>query len=278
MLADTAELSRAAAKEGVGLGAFNVILLEQAEAFVAAAEATGMPVVLQYSQNAVKYHRGQLAPLALALLALARLSPAKVAVHLDHAEDVDLCREAIRLGFSSIMYDGSRLSDEDNRITTALIATEAHQSGVSIEAELGEVGGKNGVHAPGVRTNPSDALKFATDTGVDLLAVAVGSSHAMQTRDAILDTNLISALQKSVPVPLVLHGSSGVSDSGMQAAIKAGMTKINVSTHLNTVFTTALRSELEQQPRLTDPRKYVGPAAQVMQTEAERLLRLYQMR
>lgn len=278
MLADTAELSRAAAKDGVGLGAFNVILLEQAEAFVAAAEATGMPVVLQYSQNAVKYHRGQLAPLALALLELARLSPAKVAVHLDHAEDIDLCREAISLGFSSIMYDGSRLSDEDNRTTTALIAAEAHQSGVSVEAELGEVGGKNGVHAPGVRTDPADALKFATDTGVDLLAVAVGSSHAMQTRDAILDTNLISALQESVPVPLVLHGSSGVSDSGMQAAIKAGMTKINVSTHLNTVFTTALRSELEQQPRLTDPRKYVGPAAQVMQTEAERLLRLYQMR
>ncbi len=275
MLADTAALARQAREAGQGLGAFNVILLEQAEAFVAAAESTGHPVVLQLSENAVKYHRGSLAPLGRALVALAEGSAAPVAVHLDHAEDTALCYQAIELGFTSIMYDGSKLPDDENRRTTAEIVRAAHAAGLSVEAELGEVGGKDGVHAPGARTDPADAARFVADTGVDLLAVAVGTSHAMSTRDAVLDLDLIERLAAAVPVPLVLHGSSGVSDLGMQAAIRAGMVKINVSTHLNGVFTRAARVELEANPKLTDPRKYLGPGSTAMQKEAARLLNLY---
>lgn len=275
MLRDAAELARDAVSKGVGVGAFNVILLEQAEGFIGAAESENSPVILQLSQNAVSYHRGQLAPLAMALVSLAEQANVPVGVHLDHAESVDLCKEALDLGFTSIMYDGSKLPDAENRSTTSMISELAHAAGVSVEAELGEVGGKNGVHDPSARTDPAEARQFVADTGVDLLAVAVGSSHAMATREAVLDNDLISAISAVVPVPLVLHGSSGVDDAGMLAAIRAGMTKINVSTHLNGVFTAELRQVLDTNPKLIDPRKYIGPGIAVMEAEAARLLRLY---
>lgn len=275
MLADTAVLARDCAARKVGLAAFNVVLLDHAEAFVDAAENTGLPLVLQLSQNAVKYHGGRLRPLGRALIELAEASTVPVSVHLDHAESTDLCHEAVELGFTSIMYDGSKLPDAQNRETTAEITAFAHEHGVSVEAELGEVGGKNGVHDPSARTNPEDAAKFVADTGVDLLAVAVGSSHAMATREAVLDNQLIAAIHELVPVPLVLHGSSGVPDEGMVAAIQAGMTKINVSTHLNVVFTQGVRQILDENPKIVDPRKYVGPATHLVQEEVERLMRLY---
>ena len=275
MLADTAVLARDCAARKVGLAAFNVVLLDHAEAFVDAAENTGLPLVLQLSQNAVKYHGGRLRPLGRALIELAEASTVPVSVHLDHAESTDLCREAVELGFTSIMYDGSKLPDAQNRETTAEITAFAHKHGVSVEAELGEVGGKNGVHDPSARTNPEDAAQFVADTGVDLLAVAVGSSHAMATREAVLDNQLIAAIHELVPVPLVLHGSSGVPDDGMVAAIQAGMTKINVSTHLNVVFTQGVRQILDENPKIVDPRKYVGPATHLVQEEVERLMRLY---
>ena len=275
MLADTAVLARDCAARKVGLAAFNVVLLDHAEAFIDAAENTGLPLVLQLSQNAVKYHGGRLRPLGRALIELAEASTVPVSVHLDHAESTDLCREAVELGFTSIMYDGSKLPDAQNRQTTAEITAFAHEHGVSVEAELGEVGGKNGVHDPSARTNPEDAAQFVADTGVDLLAVAVGSSHAMATREAVLDNQLIAAIHELVPVPLVLHGSSGVPDEGMVAAIQAGMTKINVSTHLNVVFTQGVRQILDENPKIVDPRKYVGPATHLVQEEVERLMRLY---
>ena len=223
----------------------------------------------------MKYHGGRLRPLGRALIELAAASTVPVSVHLDHAESTDLCREAVELGFTSIMYDGSKLPDAQNRETTAEITAFAHEHGVSVEAELGEVGGKNGVHDPSARTNPEDAAQFVADTGVDLLAVAVGSSHAMATREAVLDNQLIAAIHELVPVPLVLHGSSGVPDEGMVAAIQAGMTKINVSTHLNVVFTQGVRQILDENPKIVDPRKYVGPATHLVQEEVERLMRLY---
>lgn len=274
-LVDIREIAADAAARKVGLGAFNVVLLEFADAQIQAAEETGLPIILQLSQNAVKYHNGRLAPLGSALIAFAQQAKVPVAVHLDHAEDVDLCRAAVDLGFNSVMFDGSHLDDATNRDTTAMVVDFCHAAGVAVEAELGEVGGKNGVHDPSARTSPEDAAKFVADTGVDLLAVAVGSSHAMTTRGAVLDTDLIEAIRDAVPVPLVLHGSSGVSDEGMQAAIRSGMTKINVSTHLNVGFTGVVRQILAEDEKLVDPRKYVGPGRTHVKDEVARLLKLY---
>ena len=261
-----------ASAAGRAVAAFNVIQLEHAEAYAAAAERVGLPVVMQISENCVRYH-GSLAPLAAATLAIADACSQPVVVHLDHAEDVALVEEAVRLGLTSVMFDGSTLPDDENRSETRRVVELCRSAGVSVEAELGEVGGKDGVHAPGVRTDPADAARFVADTGVDALAVAVGSSHAMTDRTAELDTDLIAALRDSVSVPLVLHGSSGVPDAGLVAAVRAGMTKVNIATHLNQVFTRAMTERLELSPTV-DTRKYLGAARDAVTDEAARLLRL----
>ena len=195
-------------------------------------------------------------------------------LHLDHAESVALVDDAIRLGFTSVMFDGSKLDDASNRSTTREVVVRCHAGGVSVEAELGEIGGKDGVHAPGVRTDPADAAAFAADTGVDALAVAVGSSHAMTSRTATLDLDLIARIRAAVPVPLVLHGSSGVADESLVAAVAHGMTKVNIATHLNSAFTAAVRDHLADNPTVVDTRRYLGAGRAAVQAEAARLLRL----
>ena len=273
---DLASVLAGARAEGRAVAAFNVIQLEHAEAYATAAERVRLPVVMQISENCVRYH-GSLAPIALATLAIADACAQPVVVHLDHAEDTTLVEEAVRLGLTSVMYDGSTLPDEANRAETARVVALCHAAGIGVEAELGEVGGKDGVHAPGVRTDPADAARFVADTGVDALAVAVGSSHAMTDRTAELDTDLIGALRDSVPVPLVLHGSSGVPDDGLVAAVKAGMTKVNVATHLNQVFTRAMTERLDASPTV-DTRKYLGAARDAVADEAARLMQLLALR
>lgn len=267
----THEIVNAAAKAGKGAGAFNVIQIELAEALTAGAADVGAPVILQISENAVKYH-GSLAPIACATLTIARQSPTPVGVHLDHAESVELIHEAVALGFTSVMFDGSHLDYDENVRVTAEVARHCHENGVGIEAELGEVGGKDGVHAPGVRTDPEEAKAFVEATGVDALAVAVGSSHAMVSRDAKLDFELIARMREIVPVPLVLHGSSGVADADLTRAVEAGMTKVNISTHLNHAFTDTVRAVLEANPEMVDTRKYLGPGREAVRAEVSRLL------
>ncbi len=272
-LARLTEVLAPAAASGAGLGAFNVFSIEHAEALSTAAETAGTPVVLQISQNAVRYH-GALAPIGLATLALARQGAVPMVVHLDHVTDESLVDEAVLLGFGSVMFDASTMPYADNVTATAAIARRCHDNGLDIEAELGEVGGKDGVHGSGVRTRPDEAAAFVEATGVDALAVAVGSSHAMTERRVALDLELINALHAAVPVPLVLHGSSGVPDGELARAVQAGMTKINIATHLNHVFTDSVRATLAGNPSMVDSRKYLGPARDAVAAEAERLLRL----
>jgi fructose-bisphosphate aldolase class II len=259
------------------VGAFNVIHLEHAEALVGAAEDTGLPVVLQVSENTVRWH-GALAPLAAATRVLAERAAVPVVLHLDHAESRALVTESLALGFTSVMFDGSKLDDARNRDETRAVVEECHAHGVAVEAELGEIGGKDGVHAPGVRTDPGDAAQFVADTGVDARAVAVGSSHAMTERTAALDLDLVAAIRDAVPVPLVLHGSSGVPDDGLAAAVRAGMVKVNIATHLQGAFTAAVRDRLDADHRVVDTRRYLGPARDAVRSEAARLLELLALR
>ncbi|MEV8173122.1 class II fructose-bisphosphate aldolase [Microbacterium sp. NPDC079176] len=273
-LVSARELVTDAAARGTGIGAFNVIHLETAEGLVRASADAGLPVILQISQNCADYHGG-LEPIALATLAVARRAQTPVAVHLDHAERPELVDEAIALGFGSVMFDGGALPYDENVALTAAVAERAHAAGVYVEGELGEVGGKDGAHAPGVRTDPDEARAFVAATGVDALAVAVGSSHAMTDRTASLDLALIARLREALPVSLVLHGSSGVSDAVIADAVRAGMTKINVSTHLNGFFTRAIRATLDTDERLVDSRKYLTPARDALAGEAARMLRLF---
>lgn len=268
------DIVRDAASRNVGASAFNVIHLETAEALVAAAERAAKPLILQLSHNCVRYHNDQLEPIAKAMLALADNTEAQIAVHLDHCESVELAKAAIDLGFNSVMYDGSTLAVPENIANTREVVEYAHARGATVEAELGEIGGK-GAHTPGVRTDPEEARQFVADTGVDLLAVAVGSEHAMQSRTASLDLGLIGKLKEAAGVPLVLHGSSGVPDEEIQRGIAAGMTKINVSTHLNGFFTRAIREYLKENPEVTDSRKYIKAGREALSKEAERLIGVF---
>ncbi|MFJ2865613.1 ketose-bisphosphate aldolase [Kitasatospora sp. NPDC087314] len=272
-LTPTGDIVGTAVSANQGVGAFNVIQLEHAEAIVTGAEVAGCPVVLQLSENAVRYHGG-LAPVGAAVLAVARAAAVPVAVHLDHATMPELVEEAVGLGFTSVMFDASVLEYEENVRATAEVVARCHAADVWVEAELGEVGGKDGVHAPGARTEPGEAAAFVAATGVDALAVAVGTSHAMTTRDAELDFALIAELRAAVPVPLVLHGSSGVADDHLTLAVERGMTKINIATHLNQVFTAAVRRALAENGELVDTRRYLGPGRAATAAEVARLLQV----
>ena len=270
-LVSAAEIVAAACAAGRGAGAFNVIGVEHAEAIVTGAEAAGAAVVLQVSENCVAYH-GSLAPIGAATLAVARAAAVPVGVHLDHATSEGLIADAVALGFGSVMFDASVLPYSDNVQATASITAWCHDRGIWVEAELGEVGGKDGVHAAGARTDPDEAASFVAATGVDALAVAVGSSHAMLARIALLDLELIGKLRAGVPVPLVLHGASGVPDDALSAAVAAGLTKINIATQLNKVFTAAVRGCLAGDAAMADPRRYLTKGRAAVAEEVRRLL------
>src|ERR1039457_6376023 len=269
--AGMSEIIQSGRAAGRGIGAFNVIGIEHAEAIVAGAEAAASPVVLQISENCAAYH-GALEPIARACVSIAGSVPVPVAVHLDHATRDDLVHAAAAMGLRSVMYDASALSYARNVETTAAMARWCHDRDIWVEAELGEIGGKNGVHSPLARTRPGEAAAYVAATGVDALAVAVGSSHAMLTRDAALDLGLIAEIHRAVSVPLVLHGSSGVPDRDLDAAIRAGMTKINIATQPKKVFTTALRNCLAADTALVDPRRYGSAGRDAIAPEVARLL------
>ncbi|MFZ3495616.1 class II fructose-bisphosphate aldolase [Streptomyces sp. 5.8] len=262
-----------AAAQGRAVAAFNIITLEHAEAVVAGAESAGLPVVLQLSENAVKFRGGALLPISRAAVAVAEAAGVPVGLHLDHVKSSELLRQAVDAGFSSVMYDAAHLSYAENLEATRSAADWAHVNGLWIEAELGEVGGKNGAapldpHAPGARTDPDEARRFVADSGVDALAVAIGSSHAMTSRTAALDHVLLGRLAKTVDVPLVLHGSSGLPDAELAAAVAGGIRKVNIGTALNVAMTEAIRTHLTT----ADPRPYLTAAREAMAATAAAMI------
>jgi fructose-bisphosphate aldolase, class II len=273
MLVATAELVGAAHAGASGVGAFNVITIEHAEGIVAGAEQAGLPVILQISQNAVGFHGGRLAPIAAATHALAATAAVPVALHLDHVERLDLVEQAAAHGFGSVMFDAATLDYAANVAAVRQAAQRCHQDRLWLEGELGEVGGKNGAHVAGARTDPDEARDYVAATGVDALAVAVGSSHAMVERTATLDHALIRSLRAAVPVPLVLHGSSGVPDEDLAEAVRAGISKVNIGTALNVAFTGAIRGYLASHSGV-DPRRYLAPARTAVADTVGRYLRL----
>ncbi|MFD5402337.1 class II fructose-bisphosphate aldolase [Streptomyces griseorubiginosus] len=278
-LVTTGELVTRAAATRSAVAAFNVITLEHVEAVITGAESLDAPVVLQVSENAVKFRHGRVLPLARAAVTAAERAAVPVALHLDHVQSDDLLREAADAGFSSVMYDAARLPYAENLAATRAAADWAHSQGLWIEAELGEIGGKHGqppldAHAPGARTDPAEARAFVADSGVDALAVAVGSAHAMTERTATLDHDLLKRLAAGLDVPLVLHGSSGVRDDELTAAVAGGIAKVNVGTALNTAMTQAIREHLAAHPEAVDSRTYLGVGRDAMAEATRRIIRM----
>ncbi|MFD8945525.1 class II fructose-bisphosphate aldolase [Streptomyces californicus] len=278
-IAATGDLIAEADARQRAVAAFNVITLEHAEAVAEGAEAAGSPVILQISENAVAYHRGRPAPLARAAAEVAAQAAVPVSLHLDHVQSTELLHRAADCGFSSAMFDAARLPYAENLAATRAAVVWAHERGLWLEAELGQVGGKNGeppldAHAPGARTDPEEARSFVAATGVDALAVAVGTSHAMTSRDAVIDHALLSGLREAVPVPLVLHGSSGASDEELSRAVAGGIRKVNIGTALNIAMTGAIRERLARDERSVDPRRYLADGRDAMAATVARMISL----
>ncbi|MGC3000691.1 class II fructose-bisphosphate aldolase [Streptomyces sp. G35A] len=268
-LTTTGELIAHAAAHRSAVASFNIITLEHVEAVIAGAESVRAPVVLQVSENAVRFRHGRLLPLARAAVAAAERAAVPVALHLDHVRSDALLRQAPDAGFGSVMYDAARLPYAENLAATRAAVDWAHAQGLWIEAELGEIGGKGGkppldAHATGARTDPDQARAFVADSGVDALAVAIGTTHAMTTRTATLDHALLERLSATVDVPLVLHGSSGLPDDELAAAVTGGIAKVNIGTALNIAMTGAIRRFLTDHPEAADSRGYLTAGREAM--------------
>ena len=267
-------------ERGVALPAFNLITLEHAEAIVAAASQAGRGVVLALSENAIRYHGGAAEPI-LAAVHLWRCgpSPGRPAPGPPDRRRPGAPRPsgAPAPYVSSLMYDGGALPYAENVARTKQVVDDGHAFGLWVEAELGYVGGKPGAaqsaHAPGVRTDPDEAAAF--------VAADRGGRPRRRGRQLPRDDDQDGTARPradrcpgraAVPVPLVLHGSSGVPDDELRRAVSAGMTKINIGTALNLAMTASVRSGLAADPDLTDPRRYLGPARTAMQDAVLHLL------
>lgn len=266
MLVTGSELLLDAQKRGYAVGAFNVNNMEIIQAIIEAAEETNSPVILQASQGGIKY-AGIEYIAALGKLA-AENAKVPVALHLDHGTDFDQVMLCIRNGFSSVMIDGSRFPLDENIAFTKKVIEVAHAVGVTVEAELGKIGGTEDHITVGEKdatfTDPQEALKFVNETNVDYLAIAVGTAHGVYVGDPKLDFERIKAIRNIIDIPLVLHGSSGVPYEALEKAISLGICKINIDTDIRIAFAQGVKNLIKNDPDNIDPRKILAPAKEAM--------------
>lgn len=299
VLVTNKDLMVPARKNGYAIGAFNVQNLESALAIAEAAAEEKSPVIMQITPSVIKY--AGLAYITSIVKTAAQLAPVPVAMHLDHGEDFETAAKCIEAGFSSVMIDGSFLSFEDNIALTKRVVAIAHPRGVSVEAELGKLAGveeRSVEEKEAILTDPDAASEFVEKTGVDALAVAIGTSHGAYKfkSEAKLDLERLKAISKKVSIPLVLHGASnvpqwivekankygatlsgakGIPEEQIKQAITLGIAKINIDTDLRLAFTATVREVLTNSPKEFDPRKILGPAKDAMKEVAKSKMRLF---
>ena len=276
-LVTSKEILRQALAEHFAVGAFNANNMEQVQAIVETAQEERAPVILQVSQGAIRY--AGLAFAAGLVKIAASMVDVPVVLHLDHGTSFEQNVLCLREGFTSLMFDGSKLPFEENVAITRRICEIAHIVGIPVEAELGKVlqatAGVSAEEVEAAMTDPDQALEFVQRTGADSLAVAVGSVHGMTGRQATLDIDRIERIRRKVSVPLVLHGSSGVKHESVVAAIEHGICKVNVATYLNQAFVEAMKESLEIKPDVIDPRKHLAPAREAVKERVREKMRLF---
>jgi fructose-bisphosphate aldolase, class II len=258
-------------REGWAVGAFNAVNMEQAQAIAWAAEAEQAPAIIQVSHRALLYAGDGSSERGLRMMAgigkvAAESVSAPVSLHLDHATEAEVYL-AIELGFTSVMFDADGLPLEKNIEITRQLVAAAHVKGICVEAEVGDVPKPVGDQVADPRaglTEPKDAVTFAGVTGVDTLAIAIGSVHSVKTKSVVLDLDRLQAIRAVVGIPLVLHGSSGVTDTSLRTGIALGLAKINVSTQLSQGFTAGARAALASSPSEVDLRPYLGAGRSAM--------------
>ena len=289
-----------AARNGqYGVGAFNTNNMEITQAILEAAEETQSPVIVALSEGALKYGGDDLVAL---VLRLGEEVSVPVAVHLDHGSSFESCMQAIRYGFTSVMIDKSHEDEAVNIRETQKVVEAAHAVGVSVEAEIGRLGGveEHVVVAAedAILTKPDEAERFMRETGADYLAVAIGTSHGANKGKGrpYIDHNRIVEIAGRLPNPLVMHGASGVPErivarlnnaggelsdatgiheEDVRKAVTEGIAKINTDTDLRLIFTAAIREILQQKPKEFDPRKILGPARDEMKTVVKERMEVF---
>lgn len=245
-----------AQKGGYALGAFNVENMEMAQAIIEAAEELRAPVILQTTPSTVQYAGVDL--YYANVKALAEKADVPVILHLDHGNSFDLCVQALRAGYTSIMIDGSKLPLEENIALTRKVVGVCDPAGVPVEGEIGRVGGKEDdtVCGDGGYTIPSEAVRFERETGLSSMAVGVGTAHGVYKKTPVLNTALISELKGILTVPMVLHGASGLSDEAIRQCIRRGICKVNFATELRIAYSDGVKETLKESPDTFDPKAY----------------------
>lgn len=278
-LISVAQLMKKAEAEKYAVGAFNANNMEIIQAIIEAAEEVKSPVILQASQGALKYAGVDFISGMVKIAAEKATVP--VALHLDHGNSFEQNMLCIRHGFSSVMFDGSAFSLEENIRLTNKVIEVARAVGVSVEAELGKIGGTEddiSVDEKDARyTLPKEALYFVEKTQIDLLAVAIGTAHGpYKGGSPKLDLNRLTEIKTLLPnTPIVLHGASGVSDESVRECIARGIRKINIDTDLRQAFVWKMREIMDANPKEIDPRKILGPAKEALKAVVKTKMQLF---
>ncbi|XES77967.1 MAG: class II fructose-1,6-bisphosphate aldolase [Candidatus Bathyarchaeia archaeon] len=299
MLVTNKDLMVPARKNGYAIPALNVQNLESLTAVAQAAAEEKSPVIIAISPSVVKY--AGLPYISGMAKTAAELAPVPVSIHLDHGEDFEITQKCVEAGFTSVMIDGSFLKLEENIAVTKKVVEMAHPKGVSVEAELGRLAGveeRSVEEKDAILTDPENAKTFVEETGVDTLAVAIGTSHGAYKfkSEAKLDIERLRLINQKVQVPLVLHGASsvpswliekadkygaqlsnakGIPETEIKKAIGLGIAKVNVDTDLRLAFTGSVREVLTTSPKEFDPRKILGPARETMKQVAKSKMQLF---
>ena len=255
MLVTTCEIMKKAQEGHYAIGAFNVENMEMVQAAIEAAEEMNAPIMLQTTPSTIKYAGVDLYTAMVSTLAQKAKVP--VAMHLDHGSSFELCAQALRAGYTSIMIDGSKLPLDENIALTKRVADMCQAAGVPVEGELGQVGGKEDdtVCENAGYTIPAEAVRFEKETGLSSMAVGVGTAHGIYKTTPVLNTELVSELKTMLTVPMVLHGASGLSDEAVKECIRRGISKVNFATELRIAYTEGVREALEDKA-IFDPKAY----------------------
>jgi len=276
-LVSMTELMQQAKREKFAVGQFNMNNLEFAKAIMEAAEEENSPFIYGVSEGAIKY-MGLDYVVAIARAA-AEKSKIPVVLHLDHGSSFEVAMQCIKAGFTSVMFDGSHYPLEENIRLTREVVNAAHAMGISVEGELGTIGGTEDdlsvAEEDAKLAKPEEAIRFFEETKVDALAIAVGTAHGMYKGEVRIRYHIIEEVSSKVPVPIVLHGGSGVPDEAIRKSIELGVGKINVNTENQVAMTNAIKELFAKKPDVYDPRKYLGPAKDAMKEVVKSKMRLF---
>lgn len=275
MLVNSKSMLLNAKEKGYAIAHFNINNLEWAKYILEASEEINVPIILGVSEGAAKYMGGFHTIVGMVKGLIEDLNiTVEVVLHLDHGSSFEVCKKAIDAGFTSVMIDGSKYKLEDNIKLTKQVVDYAHESNVTVEAEIGCIGGSE---EENLYAKVEDCLKLYEETNIDSLAPALGSVHGLYKKEPNLDFETMKKLSELLPIPLVLHGGTGIDDDKMKKSITCGMNKININTELQIAWHESVVSFIKENTTIYDPRKIIGSGEKAVKDKIKEKIELFQM-